>query len=52
MFGAPEPLGGEGQMETRLHAFEEKVTRAPSLGLVLSGTVALGGPVGAFEVQP
>ena len=89
MFGAPEPLGGEGQMETRPHALEETVTRrvegvgrssggrtnrpsvlravraaeakavvfpialpAPSLGLVLSGTVVLGGPVGAFEVQP
>lgn len=25
---------------------------ALSLGLVLSGTVVLGGPVGAFEVQP
>jgi hypothetical protein len=25
---------------------------APSLGLVLSGTVVLGGPVGVFEVQP
>ena len=62
MFGAPEPLGGEGQMETCLHALEEKVTRladvfplvlpALSLGFVLPRTAGLGRPVGAFEVQP